>query len=60
MRSGEIHYLDHPVIGIVVRITPMDEATLPLLPPEERAFRERHSLPLELLTPAEEADTTSP
>ncbi|WP_439107074.1 CsiV family protein [Congregibacter sp.] len=49
MRSGEIHYLDHPVVGVIIKVTPMSEEALPLLPPEEREFRERHALPIELL-----------
>ena len=24
MRSGELHYLDHPVIGLLVKVTPYE------------------------------------
>jgi hypothetical protein len=58
MRSKEIHYLDHPVIGVVLRIVPVEEDTLPLLPAQEREFRERHGLPVELFVP--EAAPESP
>lgn len=54
MRSGEIHYLDHPVIGVIVKITPMSEDALPLRSPELRDFRERHALPVEVLPPSAE------
>lgn len=46
MRSGEIHYLDHPVIGVIVRVTPVDETTRPMQSADDAAFRERHGLPL--------------
>lgn len=49
MRSGEVHYLDHPVIGVIVKVTPMSEDELPLMEPAEREFRQRHALPIELL-----------
>ncbi|EED33075.1 conserved hypothetical protein [gamma proteobacterium NOR5-3] len=47
MRSGEIHYLDHPVIGVIVKVTPMSDDALPLLEPGKREFRERHGLAIE-------------
>jgi hypothetical protein len=47
MRSSETHYLDHPVIGVILRIVPASEAQMPLLPPTEREFRDRHGLPIE-------------
>ena len=25
MRSGEVHYLDHPLLGMVVKVTPWEE-----------------------------------
>ena len=28
MRSNEIHYLDHPMLGVVVKLTPLDEQQL--------------------------------
>ena len=41
MRSNEVHYIDHPLLGLVIKITPLsaealqeadyDEAILPLL-----------------------------
>lgn len=50
MRSGEIHYLDHPVIGVIVKVTPMSDEALPLVAPEQRAFRERHALPIDVMS----------
>lgn len=29
MRSNELHYLDHPMLGILVRVTPVDYGTQP-------------------------------
>ncbi|GAB5414063.1 MAG: hypothetical protein Cons2KO_16660 [Congregibacter sp.] len=55
MRSGEIHYIDHPVIGILVRISTVSEDSKPVAPAGERAFRERHALPLILATNPEGA-----
>ncbi|MDP5070073.1 MAG: peptidoglycan binding protein CsiV, partial [Congregibacter sp.] len=60
MRSGEIHYLDHPVVGVIVRITPMSDTDLPLLAPQERAFRERHSLPVDVLPSDQNTDRILP
>ena len=34
MRSGELHYIDHPLLGIVVRVSPT--AFLPFVSPEGR------------------------
>ncbi len=49
MRSGEIHYLDHPVIGVVIRVVPAGDEYQPLVPASEEAatleHRERHALP---------------
>lgn len=44
MRSGELHYIDHPRFGLLLRITPMDDATLSRLADVEsqRAWRARH------------------
>lgn len=28
MRSAEVHYLDHPMLGVVVKLTPLSEETL--------------------------------
>jgi hypothetical protein len=50
MRSGEIHYLDHPVIGVIVRVTPASAEDLPLLGSDTVDFRERHALPAERIT----------
>ncbi|MFK7830393.1 MAG: CsiV family protein [Congregibacter sp.] len=46
MRSGEIHYLDHPAIGVIVRITPVGEEDSPLISDKlsARAFRARHNV----------------
>ena len=51
MRSGEIHYLDHPIIGVIVQIVPVSEEALPLRPAAEREYRERHGLPVEVISP---------
>lgn len=32
MRSGELHYLDHPRLGVLLRIEPWEPETLPLPP----------------------------
>lgn len=37
MRSNEIHYLDHPLLGVVVEITPLDEAQLAAMAAAEAA-----------------------
>jgi hypothetical protein len=31
MRSNELHYLDHPLLGVVVKLTPLDEEQLAAL-----------------------------
>lgn len=35
MRSNEVHYIDHPLLGVVVKLTPLDEEQLQLLAEEE-------------------------
>ena len=49
MRSGEIHYLDHPVIGVIVRVVPAGDEYMPLVPADDEVpaldFRARHELP---------------
>ena len=60
MRSKEIHYLDHPVIGVIVKVTPLSEEALPLLAPAEREFRARHALPIELLPADPEVEDETP
>jgi hypothetical protein len=32
MRSNELHYLDHPMLGILVRVTPADYGVEPVMP----------------------------
>lgn len=50
MRSNEVHYLDHPVIGVVVKVRPVSEDLLPLERDQDAAaWRERHGLPLDYL-----------
>lgn len=49
MRSAEIHYLDHPVIGVIVRIMPAVAGRLPLADDTGLEFLERHSIPVETL-----------
>lgn len=56
MRSNEIHYLDHPVIGVIVKVTPMSDEALPLVAPERRAFRERHALPIDMVSVTPKSD----
>ena len=46
MRSEELHYLDHPVLGVVVRLMPASEEMTPWLSPEWLPFYERHQLPV--------------
>ena len=51
MRSNEVHYLDHPVIGVVVKVRPLSEDNLPLEQDHDAAAarRERHGLALDYL-----------
>lgn len=35
MRSNEVHYLDHPLLGVVAKLTPLDEEALHALALEE-------------------------
>lgn len=56
MRSGEIHYLDHPIIGVIVQVVPVSEEALPLRPTDQREYRERHGLPVEVISPNGEDD----
>ena len=51
MRSNEVHYLDHPVIGVVVKVRPLSEDNLPLERDHDAAAarRERHGLALNYL-----------
>ncbi len=37
MRSNELHYIDHPLFGLVVKLTPLDEEQLQLLAEAELA-----------------------
>jgi hypothetical protein len=37
MRSNELHYLDHPLLGIVVKLTPLDEEQLATMAAAEAA-----------------------
>ena len=37
MRSNELHYLDHPLLGVVVKLTPLDEEQLATLAAAEAA-----------------------
>lgn len=54
MRSGEVHYLDHPVIGVVVKLLPADKGLMPISSEEDIAFRERHGLPIVYVEPDDE------
>jgi hypothetical protein len=47
MRSGELHYLDHPVLAVVLRLTPVNEDNMPLVGADRTEWRERHGLPAE-------------
>ena len=50
MRSNEVHYLDHPVIGVVVKVRPLSEDNLPLERDHDAAARrKRHGLALNYL-----------
>ena len=51
MRSNEVHYLDHPVIGVVVKVRPLSEDNLPLERDHDdtAARRKRHGLALNYL-----------
>ena len=54
MRSGEVHYLDHPVIAVVVKLLPADEELRPISDEDDLAFSERHGLPVEYVELAPE------
>ncbi|MBE9540150.1 MAG: hypothetical protein IMF06_13780 [Proteobacteria bacterium] len=45
MRSTEVHYIDHPMLGVVVKVSPLDE----------EALRERAAAEFSLLQPEDEA-----
>lgn len=36
MRSNEVHYIDHPLLGVVIKLTPLDEDQLQLLAEAEQ------------------------
>ncbi|MDX1734615.1 MAG: CsiV family protein [Halioglobus sp.] len=38
MRSDEVHYLDHPMLGIVAKLVPLDDEALEALAAEEQAL----------------------
>jgi len=38
MRSQEVHYIDHPMMGVIVLVTPLSEEDLELLALEERGL----------------------
>lgn len=52
MRGGEIHYLDHPVLSAVIRLTPVDEEQIPAVPRERESWRARHGLEAQPMAPA--------
>jgi hypothetical protein len=58
MRSGELHYLDHPVLGVVIRLQPVGEEFEPWVSAQAAAFFERHQLPV-TRRPAATADPES-
>jgi hypothetical protein len=37
MRSTEVHYIDHPALGVVILITPVEEEELILRAEQEAA-----------------------
>jgi len=49
MRSGEIHYLDHPALGVILRLSPAGEERLPIAEEADLAFGERHGFSLETI-----------
>lgn len=62
MRGGEIHYLDHPVIGVLVRVDAQEESLAPPSAEPGIEFRARHGLPLPISAEFQEslADETQP
>lgn len=40
MRSGEVHYIDHPMLGVVIKLTPLDAEQLLELADAEALARE--------------------
>jgi hypothetical protein len=57
MRSNEVHYIDHPMLGVIVKFTPLEEDELPQYAPDEQlqAWRARHSGEPETLSPPTDA-----
>lgn len=45
MRSNEVHYIDHPMLGVIVKLTPLDDEALWELAQEQAA---RDDLPAQL------------
>ncbi|MEM1142354.1 MAG: CsiV family protein, partial [Pseudomonadota bacterium] len=44
MRGGELHYLDHPVIGVLVWVQAVSEELIPEQNAGVVAFRKQHGL----------------
>jgi len=40
MRSLEVHYIDHPLFGVVIEFTPLDDEQLQALAEQEAGYRE--------------------
>ena len=37
MRSNELHYLDHPLLGVIIQLTPLTEEALAEMAQREAA-----------------------
>lgn len=61
MRSGEVHYLDHPRLGVIIKLIPLDQETLEAAD-YDQAWRHlvTGSPPAEIPGPTPEPGTTAP
>ena len=53
MRSRELHYLDHPLFGVLVEAWPVELPEAPVAPPQD-------SLPADAAPPADESGAAQP
>ena len=58
MRSGELHYLDHPLFGILVKVNTYEPPVLPVIPSEEGESTDTQTeyKPTAIVTPVESID----
>lgn len=56
MRSGEVHYLDHPRLGLIIKLTPLDSDTLEAADYDRAWYHLTTGIALENGAPAESAE----